>query len=211
MISVLVVDDHPIFRSGIRAVIGTQPDLQIAADVGSAEDAIAYATDHCVDVVLMDLRMAGMGGAAGTAVINALTNPPKVIVFTTFSSDGDITAALDAGARGYLLKDAHPDDICDAIRRVAAGGAVLAPVVAERIVDRNRTTTSDQLSPRELHVLELLAEGLANRAIAQRLHLSETTVKTHLAHIYKKLDVDNRTAAVVTASESGIIRTVDRL
>ncbi len=105
------------------------------------------------------------------------------------------------------MKDAHPDDICGAIRRVAAGGAVLAPVVADRIVERNRTATSEQLSARELHVLELLAEGLPNRAIAQRLHLSETTVKTHLAHIYKKLGVDNRTAAVVTATENGIIRT----
>ncbi|HQZ33390.1 MAG TPA: response regulator transcription factor [Ilumatobacteraceae bacterium] len=207
MIDVLVVDDHPLFRAGIRAAIGTQPDLRIAADVGSAEEAIAYLVDRAVDVVLMDLRMAGMGGAAGTAVITALDTAPRVIVLTTYSSDADITAALDAGAHGYLLKDAHPDEICGAIRRVAAGGAVLAPVVADRIVERNRATTSEQLSARELHVLELLAEGLANRAIAQRLHLSETTVKTHLAHIYKKLGVDNRTAAVVTATENGIIRT----
>ncbi len=209
MITVLVVDDHPIFRAGIRAAIDTQPDLRIAEDVSSAEDAIDYVTHHAVDVVLMDLRMAGMGGAAGTAIITALDTPPKVMVLTTFSSDADITAALDAGARGYLLKDAHPDDICAAIRRVAGGGAVLAPVIAERIVERNRATPREQLSARELHVLELLAEGLSNRAIAQRLHLSETTVKTHLAHIYKKLDVDNRTAAVVTANDTGIIGNID--
>ena len=209
MISVLIVDDHPLFRAGLRDAINTQPDLCVAADLDTAEAAIDYAIHHHVDIVLMDLRMTGMGGAAGTAAITALDNPPNVIVFTTFSTDADITAALDAEARGYILKDALPDDVFAAIRRVASGGAVLAPVIADRVVNRDKGMPSDNLSNRELDVLELLAEGLGNRAIAQHLHLSEATIKTHLAHIYKKLHVDNRTAAVVTARGDGIIRSVD--
>jgi len=206
MISVLVVDDHPLFRAGLCDAINTQPDLTVAADLDTAESAIDYATHHDVDVVLMDLRMTGMGGAAGTAAITSLDNPPKVVVFTTFSTDADITAALDAGARGYILKDALPDDVFAGIRRVASGGAVLAPVIADRVVTRDREMPNNVLSTRELDVLELLAQGLSNRAIAHRLHLSEATVKTHLAHVYKKLDVENRTAAVVTANTIGILR-----
>ena len=206
MISVLVVDDHPLFRAGLSDAINTQADLRVAADFDTAEDAIDYITHHQVDVVLMDLRMSGMGGAAGTAVITALTNPPKVVVFTTFSTDADITAALDAGARGYILKDALPEDVFAAIRRVASGGAVLAPVIADRVVARDRHARSQNLSARELDVLEHLAQGLSNQAIARQLHVSEATIKTHLAHIYKKLDVDNRTAAVVAANATGIIR-----
>ncbi len=209
MISVLVVDDHPLFRAGLCDAINTQPDLTVTADLDTAERAIDYATHHHVDVVLMDLRMTGMGGAAGTAAITALDNPPKVIVFTTFSTDNDITAALDAGARGYILKDALPDDVFAAIRRVVAGGAVLAPVIADRVITRDRDI-NHVLSTRELDVLELLAEGLSNRAIAQRLHLSEATIKTHLAHIYKKLDVENRTAAVIAANTTGILRHHDQ-
>ncbi|MEZ5379633.1 MAG: response regulator transcription factor [Acidimicrobiales bacterium] len=210
MISVLVVDDHPLFRVGLCDAINTQPDLTVVADVDTAESAMDYATHHQVDVVLMDLRMTGMGGAAGTATITALDNPPKVIVFTTFSTDADITAALDAGARGYILKDALPDDVFAAIRQVASGGAVLAPVIADRVINRDKEARNNDLSIRELDVLELLAEGLSNRAIAQRLHLSEATVKTHLAHIYKKLDVENRTAAVIAANTTGIIRHPDQ-
>jgi len=209
MIAVLIVDDHPLFRAGLRDAINTQPDLRVAADVANAEQAIEHTTEHHVDVVLMDLQMEGMGGAAGTAAITALDPAPKVIIFTTFSTDADITTALDAGASGYLLKDALPHDVFDAIRRVAAGGAVLAPIVADR-VEHNRASPTEQLSVRELDVLDLLARGLSNRAIAQQLHLSETTVKTHLAHIYKKLDVDNRTAATVTARQNGIIRPAER-
>lgn len=205
MITVLIVDDHPLFRAGLREALESQSDLHVVASISNAEDAVEYAGRHPVDVVLMDLRMPGMGGAAGTAAITALHDPPKVVVLTTFSTDADITAALDAGARGYILKDALPDDVFAAIRRVASGGAVLAPVVADRVVNRNRAPASDHLSTRELDVLELLAQGLGNRAIAMSLHLSEATVKTHLVHIYKKLDVDNRTAAVVTARTNGVI------
>ncbi len=210
MISILIVDDHPLFRAGLCDAINTQPDLTVAADIDTAETAIDYATHHQVDVVLMDLRMTGIGGAAGTAAITALDNPPKVIVFTTFSTDADITAALDAGARGYILKDALPDDVFAAIRRVASGGAVLAPVIADRVVTRNRNTSTHVLSTRELDVLELLAQGLSNRAIAKHLHLSEATIKTHLAHIYKKLDVENRTAAVIAGNTTGILRNHDQ-
>ncbi len=206
MISVLVVDDHPLFRSGLSDAINTQPDLSVVADFDTAEGAIDYVIHHQVDIVLMDLRMSGMGGAAGTAVITALADAPKVVVFTTFSTDADITAALDAGARGYILKDAHPDDVFAAIRRVASGGAVLAPVIADRVVTRNRHTRSHNLSARELDVLEHLAQGLSNQDIARQLHISEATIKTHLSHIYKKLDVDNRTAAVVAANTAGIVR-----
>ncbi len=210
MISVLIVDDHPLFRAGLCDAINTQPDLTVAADLDTAESAIDYATHHHVDVVLMDLRMSGMGGAAGTAAITALDNPPRVVVFTTFSTDADITAALDAGARGYILKDALPDDVFAAIRRVASGGAVLSPVIADRVFTSDRDTPNHVLSTRELDVLELLAQGLSNRAISQHLHLSEATVKTHLAHIYKKLDVENRTAAVVIANTTGILRHNDQ-
>lgn len=209
MISIVIVDDHPLFRAGLRDAIETQPDLRVLADLEHAEEAIGYASEHAVDVVLMDLRMPGMGGAAGTAALTALEHAPHVVVLTTFSTDADITAALDAGASGYLLKDARPEEVFAAIRRVAAGGAVLAPIVADRVVERNRTPSSNHLSARELDVVELLAQGLANRAIARQLHLSEATVKTHLAHVYKKLGVDNRTAAVVTARTTGILASGD--
>lgn len=204
MIRLVIVDDHPIFRAGLRAAIDGQPDLGVLADLATAEEALALLGHETADVVLMDLHMPGMGGAAGTAAIARMADPPRVVVLTTFSSDADITAALDAGARGYLLKDAHPNDVFDAIRRVAAGGAVITPLVADQML-RRRTNPNEQVSARELDVLELLAHGLGNRAIARRLHLSEATVKTHLAHIYKKLGVDNRTAAVVTARRRGIV------
>lgn len=205
MISVLIVDDHPLLRTGLREAIESQPDLCVVADLGSGEEAVAHLADQQVDVVLMDLNMAGMGGAAATAAINASDDPPGVVVFTTFATDADLTAAFDAGARGYLLKDALPEYVFDAIRRVAAGGAALSPAVADRVA-RDRVAPSGALSARELDVLELLAQGLGNRAIAKALHVSEATVKTHLVHVFEKLDVDNRTAAVVTARATGVIR-----
>jgi DNA-binding NarL/FixJ family response regulator len=154
----------------------------------------------------MDLQMPGIGGIAATRQILDLEPAPHVVILTTYDTDADILSALDAGAIGYLLKDAPPDILFASIRSAAAGETALAPAVASRLVERVRRPDHGSLSARELEVLDLLAEGVANREIATRLHVSEATVKTHLVHIFTKLDVDTRTAAVTVGVERGLIR-----
>jgi DNA-binding NarL/FixJ family response regulator len=157
-------------------------------------------------VVLMDLQMgAGMNGVEATRRITALPRPPAVLILTTYSTDADILAAVEAGATGYLLKDAPPEELVSAVRAAARGETVLAPPVAARLLGRVRSGRPT-LSPRETEILELLAEGLANRQISKRLFISEATVKTHLVHVYDKLGVDSRTAAVAAALQSGLLR-----
>ncbi|WP_037353188.1 response regulator [Amycolatopsis orientalis] len=204
MIRLLLADDHPVVRAGLRAVLETEPDLEVVAEASSAEEAVRLAGG--ADVVLMDLQFgSGMSGSEATAAITAPADAPKVLVLTTYDTDGDILAAIEAGATGYLLKDAPPEDLAAAVRNAAAGQTVLAPAVAHRLMNRMRTPAA-ALSPREIEVLGLVADGLSNLEISKRLFLSQATVKSHLVHIYSKLGVDSRTAAVAAGKEQGLIR-----
>jgi DNA-binding NarL/FixJ family response regulator len=205
-IRLLLADDHPVVRAGLRAVLETEPDLVIVAEAATAEAAVARATGGDIDVVLMDLRFKdGMTGAEATAAITSRPGAPRVLVVTTYDTDADTLSAIEAGATGYLLKDAPPEDLAAAVRVAAAGHTTLAPAVADRLMDRLRTPGTT-LTRREAEVLVLVADGLSNQAIGSRLHLTEGTVKSHLARIYTKLDVNSRTAAVATATDLGIIR-----
>lgn len=205
-IRLLLADDHPVVRAGLRAVLEVEPDLEIVAEAATADAAVDLVRRMPVDVVLMDLQFGGaMAGVAATRTITAGPEAPRVLVLTTFDSDADILDAVEAGATGYLLKDAPPDELVAAIRTAADGKPALAPTVALRLMDRMRTPGLT-LSQRETEVLGLVADGLANRQIAQRLFLSEATVKSHLVHIYDKLGVDSRTAAVAAATDRGLIR-----
>jgi len=205
-IRVLIADDHPIMRSGLEALFDTEPTISVVAAVGTPDEAVAAAESLRPDVVLMDLQFAGeFRGADATRRIRALPNPPSVLIFTNYDSDSDIITAIEGGAAGYLLKDTPPNDLIAAVTAAAAGQSALAPTVATRLLSRVRNA-SPALSARELEVLALVAEGSSNTDIAAHLHLSETTVKSHLAHIYPKLGVSSRTAAVAAARRSGLLR-----
>lgn len=208
MIRVLLVDDHPVVRAGLRAMLADFEGVEVAAEAADGAAALAELAKsrtlgERVDVVLMDLQMAGMDGVTATGRVRALEGPPPVLILTTYDTDADIRAALDARASGYMLKDAPPEDIRRAVLAAAAGTRVLAPDVQARI---ERTRQEDALSARELELLALLAGGASNRALAKALFISEATVKTHLVHIYAKLGVDNRTAAIAEARRKRIIR-----
>ncbi|HEU5027634.1 MAG TPA: response regulator transcription factor [Spirillospora sp.] len=206
-IRILLVDDHPVVRSGLRAMLLDRPGFALVGEAATGEEGVAEAARLHPDVVLMDLQLgAGIHGSEATRRITAAgPRPPRVLVLTTFDSDSDILAAIEAGATGYLLKDAPPEKLHAAIRSAAAGDSTLAPSVASRLLGRMRAPSAT-LTGRELEVLGLVAEGLSNRRISKRLFLSETTVKTHLVHIYAKLEVDSRTAAVAAATRRGLIR-----
>lgn len=208
MIGLLIADDHPVVRAGLRAVLESEPDFAIVAEAATAERAVELAAEPGVDVVLMDLQFgpgSAMNGAQATAAITARAGAPRVLVVTTYDTDADTLPALEAGATGYLLKDAPPEELAQAVRAAAAGRSALAPSVADRLLERMRTPAA-ALSARETEVLGLVADGLTNQQISQRLHLSQATVKSHLVHIYTKLAVDSRTAAVREARRRGLIR-----
>lgn len=207
-IRLLLADDHPVVRAGLRAVLETEPGFVVVADVATTEAAVELAADPelGVDVVLMDLQFGGkMLGSQATATITAVQGAPAVLILTTYDTDADILAAIEAGATGYLLKDAPPDELANAVRTAAAGKSALAPAVALRLMDRMRDPAT-ALTTRETEILQLVADGLSNAAISRRLFLSQATVKSHLAHIYTKLDVDSRTSAVAAATAKGLIR-----
>jgi len=205
-IRLLLADDHPVVRAGLRAVLETEPDLVVVDEAATAEEAVDLAGRGDVDVVLMDLRFKdGMTGAEATAAITARPGAPRVLVVTTYDTDADTLPAIEAGATGYLLKDAPPEDLAAAVRTAAAGHTTLAPAVANRLVHRLRTPGTT-LTRREAEVLALVADGLSNQAIGGRLHLTEGTVKSHLARVYTKLDVGSRTAAIAAATDLGILR-----
>ena len=205
-IRLLLADDHPIVRAGLRAVLETEPGIEVVAEAATAEDAVTRAGQGDIDVVLMDLQFGkGMNGTQATAAITARPDAPRVLIVTTYDTDADILPAIAAGATGYLLKDAPPEDLATAVRTAATGRTTLAPTVADRLMNRLRDPSA-ALTPRETEVLTLVADGLSNHAIGARLHLTEGTVKSHLARIYTKLGVDSRTAAVATASQLGLIR-----
>ncbi|GHI86502.1 response regulator [Streptomyces xanthophaeus] len=206
-IRLLLADDHPVVRAGLRAVLDTEPDFTVAAEAATAERAVELAAAEPVDVVLMDLQFGpGMHGSEATALITARPGAPRVLVLTTYDTDADILAAVEAGASGYLLKDAPPEELAAAVRTAAAGQSALAPAVALRLMDRMRTP-AEALTKRELEVLQLVADGLSNQQISKRLFLSQATVKSHLVHIYAKLGVDSRTSAVAAAGSRRLIRT----
>ena len=203
---VLLVDDHPVVRAGLRAVLESVDDIAVCAEAqdGRAALEVLDAPGHGVDVVVMDLQMgAGMGGLEATRRIVAHGGPP-VLILTTYDTQADVVAALEAGATGDLLKDAQPRTIGQAVHDAAAGRPVLSPSVTARLVNRVRTPSAS-LSPREIDILRGLATGASNRALAKSLFISAATVKTHLVHIYDKLGVDNRTAAVSRAREDRVI------
>ncbi|MFJ3924555.1 response regulator [Streptomyces sp. NPDC090022] len=206
-IRLLLADDHPVVRAGLRAVLDTEPGFTVVAEAATAERAVELAAELELDVVLMDLQFgAGMHGSQATAAITARPGGPRVLVLTTYDTDADILAAVEAGASGYLLKDAPPEELAAAVRTAAAGQSALAPAVALRLMDRMRTP-AEALTKRELEVLQLVADGLSNQQISKRLFLSQATVKSHLVHIYAKLGVDSRTAAVAAAGARRLIRT----
>ncbi|HET6357853.1 response regulator transcription factor [Streptomyces sp.] len=205
-IRLLLADDHPVVRAGLRAVLDTELDFAVVAEAATAELAVGRAAAGGVDVVLMDLQFGpGMHGSEATAAISALPDAPRVLVLTTYDTDADILAAVEAGAAGYLLKDAPPEELAAAVRTAAAGRSALAPAVAHRLMDRMRMP-SQALTKRELEVLQLVGDGLSNLQISKELFLSQATVKSHLVHIYAKLGVDSRTSAVATARSRRLIR-----
>ncbi|WP_461188969.1 response regulator [Arthrobacter sp. Z4-13] len=199
VITVLLVDDHLVVRSGLRALLGTQPDIAVVAEAASGEEALQRLEDDAVAVVVMDLAMGtGMDGIEAIRLIRERNPSQAILVFTTYDSDADIVRAVDAGAMGYLLKDAAPDEIFAAIRGAVQGKSVMSAPVASRLFQQLRNP-DEILTPREAELLSLLTQGLSNRELGQRLFISEATVKTHLAHIYAKLGVDTRAAAIATA------------
>ncbi|MER2135957.1 MAG: response regulator transcription factor [Arthrobacter sp.] len=208
---VLLVDDHPVVRAGLRAMFSGFEDVSVAEEAANGDEALRilereFAVGQKIDLVLMDLQMApGMDGVTATRRIRERYPNLPVLVLTTYDTDADILAAVEAGASGYMLKDAPPNSIRDAARSAAAGQTALAPEVAARLMGRMRNP-APSLSVREIELVELLATGMSNRAMSRRLFISEATVKTHLVHIYEKLGVDNRTAAIAAARERRIIR-----
>ncbi len=205
-VTVIVVDDHPVVRTGLKALLATTEGLEVVGEASSGEAGVKVAAATDPDVVLMDLQLGeGMDGVAATRALLESKPGRRVLIVTTYDTDADILRAIEAGACGYLLKDADPAQLADAVRAAARGETVLAPVVAQRLVSRLASPISEPTA-RELEVLALAADGLSNRAIAKRLFVSEATVKTHLVHLFTKLGADNRTAAVATARARGLIR-----
>lgn len=198
-ITVLLVDDHLVVRSGLKALLGTQPDIEVVAEAATGEDGLALAEQFSPAVVVMDLAMGpGMDGIEALKQLRRQNAQQAVLVFTTYDSDADIVRAVDAGAMGYLLKDAVPEEIFAAIRGAVQGKSVMSAPVASRLFQQLRSP-DEVLTPREAELLSLLIEGLSNRELGRRLFISEATVKTHLAHIYAKLGVETRAAAIATA------------
>ena len=204
----LIVDDHPIVRSGLRHLFETEPGFDVVAEAADGSAAVEAVIRERPDIVLMDLQMPTMGGVEAIRRIRALPEPPRVLVLTTYDSDAQILAAIEAGAAGYLLKDTERDTLFASVRSAARGGSPLAPSVAARLVRHVGGGTAQAVEPltlRELEVVRLVARGASNREIARDLRLSEATVKTHLLHIFDKLGVSDRTSAVTTALERGLI------
>ncbi len=198
-ITVLLADDHLVVRSGLKALLGTQPGIEVVAEAATGEEALALTEQHGPAVVMMDLAMgAGMDGIEAIKQLRQHNSRQAILVFTTYDSDADIVRAVDAGAMGYLLKDASPEEIFAAVRGAVQGKSVMSAPVASRLFQQLRSPDAI-LTPREAELLSLLTEGLSNRELGQRLFISEATVKTHLAHIYAKLGVETRAAAIATA------------
>jgi DNA-binding NarL/FixJ family response regulator len=209
-IRVLLADDHPVVREGLRGMLAAEPGIEVVAEAATGTEAVAFAARDHPDVVLMDLRMPHGDGVTATAEILAAAPTVRVVVLTTYETDTDIVRAVEAGAVGYLLKDTALAELGQAIRAAARGETVLAPAVARRLVSHVRQPRREVLSGRETQVLELVALGLTNAEIGQRLSITEATVKTHLLRSFVKLGVNDRTAAVTTAIALGVIASPSR-
>ena len=205
MIRVLVADDHPVVRSGLIGMLAVEEDLDVVGEAGDGEEAVARVAALRPDVVLMDLRMPRLDGAGATARIRAEHPRTRVLVLTTYDTDGDIVRAVEAGAAGYLLKDTPRAHLVEAVRAAARGETVLAPAVAAKLVSRMRAPVAEPLTPREVEVLRCVARGLSNAQIGRELFIGEATVKTHLLRVFAKLGVGDRTRAVTVAMELGVL------
>ena len=207
-IRILVADDHPMLREGLVAVLGTQPDFEVVGEAADGSEAVRLAETLRPDVILLDLEMPGVDGVAALEGLRDAGSTSRAIVFTAYDTDQRILGALRAGARGYLLKGASRTEIFDAIRTVHAGGSLLEPGVTTRLLDQLREDRQprEPLTPRELEVLVLISEGLHNSEIAERLFVTERTVKFHVSSILAKLGADNRTEAVAVAARRGLIQ-----
>lgn len=206
MIRLLLADDHTIVRAGLRALLAQYGDrVQLVGEVSTAEASVEFCRVHRVDLVLMDLRFGdGLSGAEATRQIRSLPDPPYVLVVTNYDTDAEILGAIEAGASGYLLKDAAPDELIGAVVAAAGGTMALSPAVATRLMTQ-RHSAEQQLTPREREVLLAVSAGRSNRDIARTLYVSEGTVKTHMTNIFGKLNVRSRTAAVAAARQRGIL------
>jgi DNA-binding NarL/FixJ family response regulator len=204
VIRLLLVDDHPIVRDGLRGVFAAEPDFEVVGEASNGAEAVERAS--AADVVLMDLRMPGMGGVEAITLLRSACPEVRVLVLTTFDTDSDVLPAIEAGATGYLLKDAPREELVRAVRSAHRGESVLSPSVAGRLMGRvRRPAAGGALSKREHEVLALVAGGTTNREAAKRLFVSEATIKTHLLHIYDKLGVRDRAAAVSEAYKRGLL------
>jgi DNA-binding NarL/FixJ family response regulator len=204
-VRVLIVDDHPVVRTGLRGMLEGQPNLEVVGEAEDGEEAVKLTEQLNPNVVLMDLRMPGVGGVVATAQIKERIPDVHVLVLTTYDSSADILRAIEAGATGYLLKDAPREELFRAVRAAAQGKPLLAPEVAAYLMERVRWPSEETLSGRELEVLELVAQGKSNRDIAAELWISEATVKSHLLHVYDKLGATDRASAVAVAMKRGIL------
>jgi DNA-binding NarL/FixJ family response regulator len=204
-IRILIVDDHPVVRDGLRGLFAGDPDFEVVAEAENGKEAVARTEVFRPDVVLMDLRMPVLDGVGATREIVERGLGARVLIVTTYDTDSDVLPAIEAGATGYLLKDTPRDELRRAVRAAAAGESVLSPPVARQVIGQMRKPTRNTLSDREMEILATVARGATNKAIAAQLFISEATVKTHLLHIYEKLDVNDRAAAVGAAYERGLI------
>lgn len=208
MISLLIVDDHPVVRDGLRGMFSADPRFQVVGEAGDGVQAVSAGERLTPDVILMDLRMPGTDGVTAIRELAARRVTSRVLVLTTFDTDSDVLPAIEAGATGYLLKDAPREELFRAVEAAARGETSLAPAVANRLLGQLRQPASTTPSRRELEVLELVARGTSNRDAARQLFVSEATIKTHLLHIYAKFDVNDRAAAVAVGYSRGYLSNI---
>jgi DNA-binding NarL/FixJ family response regulator len=214
VVRVLIADDQALVRSGFRLILETRPDLQVVGEAADGEEAVRLARELEPDVILMDVRMPVLDGIEATRQIVAAGSPARILVLTTFDLDEYVHAAIRAGASGFLLKDVRPGDLVEGIRLIASGNALLGPTVTQRLLERFAVEPPAEeadgavakLTEREREILRLLASGLSNAELAQRLFLSETTVKTHVSSVLRKLGVRDRVQAVIAAYDAGLVR-----
>lgn len=204
-VRLLVADDHPVVRDGIVGMVSSDHDIEVVGEASDGAEAVRLARALQPDVVLMDLRMPGTDGVTAIRELLRLGVPCRIVVLTTYDSDADVLPAIQAGATGYLLKDVPRDELVRAVHAAAKGHSALAPSVASRLVDRVRAPEASLLTPRELQVLALVADGATNREVGAQMHLSEATVKTHLLSVYGKLGVGDRAAAVAEGFRRGLL------
>jgi DNA-binding NarL/FixJ family response regulator len=205
-IRIVIADDHPVFRAGLQGLLSGQEDFQVVGEAANGREAVNMVRLASPDVLLVDLQMPELDGVHAIREIRNVAPRTRILVLTTYDSDGDILRAVEAGATGYLLKDTPREELFKAIRATARGDSVLSPTVASKLVGRARAPVDRSLSAREIEVLRLVARGTSNKIIGKELRISEATVKTHLLHIFAKLSVDDRTAAVTAAMERGVLR-----